>query len=460
MLITDALLAPLAGPAALGANAAAAALAAGELSALELTQDYLDRIEKFNGSINCYLHVDAAGALQQAAASDQRRAQGRALHPLDGLPFGIKDNIAVAGLPLTAGMDVRRGRIASEDAHCVSKLRRAGAVILGKLHLHEAALGADGDNPFYGRCHNPKRIGHSAGGSSGGSAAALSAHLCALSLGSDTMGSARIPAAYCGVVGMKPSAARVSQRGLVGVSRRLDTVGPMARSVGDLGALFQQISGVDPGDPMSRSVTLAHAERAVSGLRIGVLDGLCTHGVEAQVEACFVRALECLAVLLPSYTRVSFADVDFGRSRRAGLLLCEAQMCVVHADDLAEQPEKFSPALRGLLGYAKTRSAVDLAAASNLLDEAVLKARRVFADVDVLLTPTTPQPAFAFGTPVPVTQADLTSFANFAGIPALSLPMGQTSDGLPLGLQLLGPIGSDLQLMALAERIESVLRGA
>lgn len=447
-------------PTEFGAARAAAALAAGEFSAVELTHAYLRRIDDDNRRINAYLHVDPEGALHQARASDERRAQGRAHHPLDGIPFGIKDNIAVAGMPLTAGMEVRRGRIAAEDAYCVTKLRRAGAVILGKLHLHEAALGADSDNPWYGRCHNPHRIGHSPGGSSGGSAAALAAHLCALSLGSDSMGSVRIPAAYCGVVGLKPSAARVSQRGLLTASRRLDHVGPMARSVTDLSALFQQISGVDAFDPSSRTVPLAHAERARERLRVGVLAEVGSHGVDADVAACFERTVQRLQPLFPRWQRVSFADVDFGRARRAGLLLCEAEMSLVHADDLSRHPELFSPALRKMLGYAGTRSAIDLVAAANLLDESVLKARRVFNDVDVLLTPTTPQPAFAFGTPTPANQADLTSFANFAGVPALSLPMGDSADGLPLGLQLIGPIGSDLQLMALGEVIERELAGA
>jgi Asp-tRNA(Asn)/Glu-tRNA(Gln) amidotransferase A subunit family amidase len=446
-------------PAALGAVAAAAELANGQLSAVELTRGYLEQIERCNGQINAYLHVDEAGALAQAAASDERRARGSAHHPLDGIPFGIKDNIAVAGMPLTAGLEVRRQRIASEDAHCVAKLRRAGAVFLGKLHLHEGALGADSDNPFYGRCHNPLRPGYTPGGSSGGSAAALAAHLCALSLGTDSMGSVRIPAAYCGVVALKPSAGRVSQRGLVTVSHRLDHVGPMARSCTDLAAVLQQISGVDLHDPQSRLVPLAHAERAPERLRVGVLRDLHSHGVDADVIDCFERAIVRLEALLPRTESVVFDDVDFGRSRRAGLLLCEAEMNLVHAADLAAQPEQFSPELRQMLAFARSRSAVDLAAARNMLDRAVVKAREVFARVDVLLTPTTPQAAFAFGTAVPVNQADLTSFANFAGIPALSLPMGLSKDGMPLGVQLLGPMGSDLQLMALAERIE-VLLGA
>lgn len=444
-------------PAALSATQAAAALAAGEFSAVELTHAYLDQISRFNAEINAYLHVDADGALRQAAASDQRRATGSAYHPLDGIPFGIKDNIAVAGLPLTVGLEVRRHRIAAEDAYCVAKLRRAGAVILGKLHLHEGALGADSDNPFYGPCENPWRPGFTPGGSSGGSAAALAAHMCALSLGTDSMGSVRIPAAYCGVVGLKPSAGRVSQRGLVTASTRLDHVGPMARNCSDLAPVLQQISGIDLYDSESRLVPLAHAEQPPARLRVGVLAGLERHGVEPDVISRFERVVQMLSSLLPNTELVLFDDVDFGRSRRAGLLLCEAEMNLVHGEDLAANPDQFSPTLQKMLAYARSRSAVDLSAAQRLLDLAVVKARKVFARVDVLLTPTTPQGAFAFGEPVPVNQADLTSFANFARIPALSLPMGLSASGMPLGLQLLGPLGSDLQLMALGERIEALL---
>lgn len=441
----------------LSATQAAAALAAGSLSARELTLAYLERIEAHNGQLNAWLHVDADGALAQAAASDERRAHGRAYHPLDGIPFGIKDNIAVAGMPLTAGLAVRRGRMAVEDAHCVSKLRRAGAVLLGKLNLQEGALGADGRNAAFGDCHNPYRHGYSPGGSSSGSAAALAAGMCALTLGSDSMGSIRIPAAYCGVVGLKPSYGRVSQRGLVTASTRLDHAGPMARRVMDLAPVFQQVSGVDVHDAHSRTVTLAHAERSAGLLRIGVLDDLAAHGVGSEVASVFASAVARIAEVAPRQFDVNFADYDFGALRRCGLLLCEAEMNAVHGADLAAHPEQFSREFRQMLGYAHKRTAVDLAAAHTRLDGAVLKARRVFASVDVLLTPTTPQPAFAFSTATPVNQADLTSFANFAGVPALSLPMGMTASGLPLGLQLIGPIGSDLQLMALGEMIEALL---
>lgn len=442
-------------PADLDAAAAAAALAAGEFTAAELAAACLERAA--DDRHGAWLHVDADGALAQAQASDERRARGRAYHPLDGLPVAVKDNLAVAGLPLTAGMAPHRGRIAGEDAHAVARLRRAGAVILGKTQLCEAALGADAGNPHFGRCLHPTHRSHSAGGSSSGSAVALALRHCPLALGSDSMGSVRIPAAHCGVVGLKPSAARVSTRGLVTVSRRLDHVGPMARRVQDLAAIFQQVSGIDMHDPASRVVPLAHSERDPSVLRVGVLAGLPGLGVADGVSGAFEDCLQRLSTLLPRRVEVRFEGIDLGRWRRAGLLLAEAEMHVVHADALAQSPHGISPALRSMLAYAATRSAVDLAAALHRLDEAVVFGRQLFAGIDVLLLPTTPLPPHAIADPEPACQADLTSLANFAGLPALSLPMGRTPEGLPLGLQILGPVGSDLQLLALGTDIEGRL---
>ncbi|GMU44271.1 MAG: amidase [Xanthomonadales bacterium] len=434
-------------PADLDAAAAAEALAAGTLSARELTAACLARIA--DDHHRAWLHVDAEGALAQARASDERRAHGRAYHPLDGLPVAVKDNLAVAGMPLTAGMAAHRGRVAAEDAHAVHKLRRSGAVILGKTHLCEAALGADADNPHFGRCLHPGHPQHSAGGSSSGSAVALALRHCPLALGSDSMGSLRIPAAHCGVVALKPSAARVSQRGLVTVSRRLDHVGPMARRVQDLALVFQQISGLDAQDPHSHSVPLAHGEHDPEALRIGVLQGLDEFGVSDVVATAFEAAVQRLAPEWRQRVDIHFERVDLGRWRRAGLLLAEAEMSLTHAQILATRPDTVSPSLRAMLDYASSRSAVDLVGALRRLDEAVLLSRRVFAQVDVLLLPTTPLPPHRIDQPEPASQADLTAFANFAGVPALTLPMGQDPQGVPLGMQLLGPGGSDLQLLAL-----------
>lgn len=433
------------------------ALGGGQLSSLELTEQYLAQIELTQPELRCFLHLAGDAARAAAQASDRRRAAGEALHPLDGVPCAIKDNIDVAGMPTTAGMATRVGRLADADAACVARLRKAGAVILGKLHLHEAALGADGDNPHFGRCENPRRPGFSPGGSSGGSAAAVAAGLCAFSLGSDSMGSVRIPASYCGVVGFKPSHGRISQRGLLRVSRRLDHVGLLTRSAADLSMLFQAVSGLDPHDPQSRSVPLVHTEHSGLQLRLGRLVDLPALGVSAEVGAVYEQACAQLQALYPLQD-IDLGDFDFGRARRAGLLLCEAEMLVEHADDWQTRREDFSSALQAMLGYAEGRSAAELIAAERRLDQAIPRLRQVFSQVDVLLTPTTPQVAFPWDSPVPVNQADLTAIANFAGIPALSVPAGLDPPGLPVGLQLLGPIGSDLQLMALAARIEALLR--
>ncbi len=440
----------------LDARAAADGLARGDFSSEELIRATLARIESANPSINAYLHVARESAIAQARASDARRLSNAAYHPLDGLPVAVKDNIAVAGMPWTAGMAAYRDRVATEDAYCVARLRKSGAVILGKLHLHEAALGASSDNPHFGPCHNPHRIGYSPGGSSGGSAAALAARMAVLTLGTDTMGSVRIPAAYCGVVGFKPSTGRVSQRGLDTVSRRLDHVGPMARRVGDLGLIYQQISSLDAHDPQARAVPLGHLAQSGAELRVGVMVDLDRHGVEVGVADAFDRAVAELAACFPNRIDVRFDGIDFGRLRRAGLLLAESEMNLVHAQALTERPELFSRALREMLAFARSKSAVDFVAADRLLDTAILRAREIFQQVDVLLTPTAPQTAFPFSTPTPVNQADLTSFANFAGLPALSLPMGLV-DGLPVGLQVIGPIGSDLALIELGEVMEIAL---
>lgn len=433
-----------------------AALSAGQVSSAELTAGYLQRIERDNPRLLAYLSVDSEGAIAAASASDQRRTEGKALHPLDGIPYALKDNMDAAGLVTTAGMATRRNRVADTDAAVVSRLRRTGAVLLGKLHMHEAALGADGDNPHYGRCQNPHRSGFTPGGSSGGSAAAVAANLCSFALGTDSMGSVRIPASYCGVVGLKPSYGRVSQRGLVKVSRRLDHVGPLARSAADLPLLFQTISGIDNRDPYSRSVPLAHAEVHGRRLRVAHLADLVAHGVDDSVKALFDTAIAQVGDAIGATEAIRIEDYDFGRTRRAGLLLCEAEMLVEHAADWAERRELFSPRLTAMLAFAEGRSARDLIAADRALDSAVLLLRRILGEYDVLLTPTAPQPAFAFDTPVPSNQADLTSIANFAGTPAISVPMGNTADGLPVGLQAIGAIGSDLLLMALAERFEKL----
>ena len=241
----------------------AAALAAGELSSVELVGQVLAAIDASQPAVNSYIAVDADAALAAASASDQRRQAGA----LEGLPVAVKDNIDVAGVRTTAGMGTRRDAPpASADSPSVAALRGAGAILVGKLNMHEAAMGADNDNPFFGACHNPHRHGYTPGGSSGGSGAAVAAGLCAAALGTDTMGSVRIPASYCGVVGLKPSWGAVSTRGTVALCRRLDHIGPLARSARDLRVLLDTIAGFDPDCAQSRAIGFVPA--ATGSLRI------------------------------------------------------------------------------------------------------------------------------------------------------------------------------------------------
>ena len=423
-------------------------LASGRVGAQALARAHLDAIAA-RAELNAFLPItatDREAVIAQARACEVRRAAGQAIGRLDGVPVSIKDNFDVAGLPTRGGLPGTPAP-AADDAHVVQRLRGAGAVILGKTGLDEGVLGADGKNPHWGNVHNPWRPGFSAGGSSAGAAAAVAAGLCTVAIGSDSLGSIRIPASYCGVYALKPTHGEISTRGMLPAARRLDTVGLMARSVDDLGVLLGLLAGYDAGDPHSSPLQFALPDWEPGRLRVGVLD-LHTMQTSPDVIAVFENALSTLQHELPQRRIVDFADFSIPAARRAAFFLMEAEMLVTHA---ARFGVPVSPRLQQLLDYARGKSAADYTAADRLLDAAVVAARRLFADIDVLVTPTTPQTAFAHDAPVPANQADFTCFANLAGCPALSLPMGVTADGLPVGMQLLGPPGSDLRLLELGE---------
>lgn len=423
-------------------------LAQGRVSSEQLTRTYLDAIERRNPVLNACLALQSDQALSQARASDARRhADGQPIGRLDGVPLSIKDNIDIAGLPTSCGLPGAR-EPAQRDAAVVERLRGAGAVILGKTTLDEGVLGADGKNAHFGAAQNPWAHGFTPGGSSAGAAAAVAAGLCSVAIGSDSLGSSRIPASYCGVYSLKPTPGEISTRGLWPAARRLDSIGLLARGVDDLGVLLHVLAGYDADDPRSRKrrIDLALPDWEPGKLRVGVPD-LAAWRADAEVAVLFEKALRTLQYELPSRQAVDFADFPIDRARRAAFFLIEAEMQATYADRLAES----SPHLRQLLDYARGKSACDYAVADRMLDAAVLKARRMFAQIDVLVTPTTPQAAFAHADAVPANQADFTCFANLAGCPALSLPMGVTDNGMPVGLQLLGAPGSDLRLLELAE---------
>jgi Asp-tRNA(Asn)/Glu-tRNA(Gln) amidotransferase A subunit family amidase len=422
----------------------AQALAKGRTTSLQLTDAQLQAIDA--SRLNAYLHVDAAGAIQAARDSDTRRAAGRSLGPLDGIGFAVKDNIDVAGMPTTAGMATRRGRIAAHDAHAVRQLRAAGMVPLGKLNMHEAALGATNNNPHFGRCENPHRAGFTPGGSSGGSAAAVAAHLAALALGTDTMGSVRIPAAYCGVVGLKAGPGVVSTGGTVACCWALDHVGPIVRQRRDLPVVMAVLASTDPD---GADAPVAAAQPAILRPRWIVAEDLQALGVEPAVAEAYANAIAQLRARGDSVTAIAVAGHDFGRARRAGLLMSEADVLVQHAEDWRTQPQNFSPELARMLRWVEGQGAPALAAAQRVTAAARATAARWFGHGDVLLLPTAPQRAFAFGSPVPANQADFTALANMAALPAISLPLPVAPGSLPIGLQAITLPGHENTLMNL-----------
>ena len=429
----------------------ARALAAGEASSEQLIEATLAAIDRLNPRLNCFLHVDEDGAREAARASDRRRREGALRGPLDGLPVAVKDNIDVCGMPTTAGLR-QPLHDAGDDAPVVHRLRAAGGVLIGKLNMDEAALGTANANPHHGACYNPWGNGYVPGGSSGGSGSAVAAGLCALALGTDTMGSVRIPAACCGVVGLKPSVGRIPNRGVVACSRRLDTVGPLVRGPRDLDWILPLLEGLAPADASGRLYpAYVPATASLAGLSLAVATDLGQSvALSPEVEQLYRDAQAELQARGAALQGVSVMGLDFGACRRAGLVVVEGDLRIALAEPLAERPDDISPELHKMLAWIVGRSAPELAAADWALDRAAEALLACLGDRRALLLPTVPVPAFLHGSPVPSGHADLTAVVNMAGLPAISVPVGLSSEGLPLALQLIGPLGSEAELVALA----------
>ncbi len=417
-------------------------------------ESVLASIEHEQSRINAFIRVDHDGARQAANESKQRFVNGKPRR-LEGIPVAVKDNLDMAGMPTTAGMATRREHRAQADSAVVARLRAAGAVIVGKLNMNEAALGADGRNLHFGDCRNPLDPDCSPGGSSSGSAAAVAAGLVAAAIGTDTMGSVRIPAAYCGVWGFKPGTGRVSTRGSVAVSRRLDHVGPLARSAGDLAIIDEVISGPDPLCPVSMPVAQSAPEidqRPVVGLL-----PLDPESMAAEVAGAYRYACDKLRAAGYRLQPLTALRLDPGRIRRAGLLVCEAELLIEHERHWQERREDFSDELAGLMRWAEGKPATELVRSHRLLDQVRMEMSKHLQQCNLLLLPTTPQCAFRLDEPTPASQADYTCLANAAGLPAVSFPASAGAGGLPVGLQLIAGAGHDRWLLQQAGLIEETI---
>jgi aspartyl-tRNA(Asn)/glutamyl-tRNA(Gln) amidotransferase subunit A len=425
------------------------------ISSVQQTQEALSRVAQVDGDIRAFVATLPDSAREEAVASDARWAKRKLLGPLDGVPFAVKDNIAIAGLPTHAGTMVVKDP-AQADATVVARLRAAGAVLIGTLNMHEGALGATTDNPFWGRCMNPLKPGYTPGGSSGGSAAAVAAGVVPFTLGTDTLGSVRVPAAYCGLWGLKPTNGRVPVTGLTHLSWTFDTIGPLAHDPCTLGAILRVIEGSDEIDRMSGPMCAARPNPPnLQGLRFGVPDAEAL----AECETVVLQAFEALKSALTDegavLTPITVSGWAPGALRRAGLLISEVEGAEVLGDALGGPG--LSDSFRDMLDYGRRAGAGRLAQAYRQVQELSVSFDHAIEGLDGLLLPTTPQRAFAHEGPVPFNQADFTALANVAGAPALTIPLTAVDGDLPCATQIVGPKGSDHRLVAMGKLIQNLL---
>ncbi len=456
--------------AALSLSNLSRALAEKKLSSTDATRAYLDRIGKLDGKIHSYLLVDEKGALAAAKAADERRAAGRALGPLDGVPLGIKDIVLTHGVETTAGSKILKGFRPPYEATVSKRLREAGAVFLGKLNLDEFAMGSSTENSAYGVTKNPWDLERTPGGSSGGSAAAVAAGLCAGALGTDTGGSIRQPASHTGICGIKPTYGRVSRYGVIAYASSLDQVGPMAWTAEDCALILQTIGGYDPMDSTSLEVPLPDFRAACSSkmgdLRIGVPKQYFIGGLDADVEKAVRGAIKKLEELGGKVVEVDLPHTEYAVACYYLVATAEASSNLARYDGVRYGYRV--PAPKDLLDlYMGSRSEGfgaevkrrillgTFCLSAGYYDAYYGKAQKVrrlirddfvkaFEKVDVIATPVAPTPAFRLGEktgdPLQMYLSDIFTISiNLAGLPGMSLPCGFSEKGLPIGLQLIAP---------------------
>src|SRR3954454_13959577 len=477
----------------LTASEIAAAIAAAEVSAVEVTRAHLDRINDVDDRVHAFLHVDADGALTAAAQVDEQRANGAQLGPLAGVPLAVKDVFVTRGQPTTCGSRILEGWLPPYDATVVRRLRDAGVVILGKTNMDEFAMGSSTENSAYGPSHNPWDLTRIPGGSSGGSSAAVTAFEAALGIGTDTGGSVRQPAAVCGLVGVKPTYGGASRYGLVAFSSSLDQAGPFARTVLDAALLHATFAGHDELDATSIDepvppVVEAARNGDVKGLRIGVVRELSGEGYQPGVEQRFREAVDLLAGLGAEIVEVSCPHFDYALPAYYLIAPSEASSNLARfdamryglrvGDDGAHCAEEVMALTRAAGFGAEVKRRIILgpyALSSGYYDAYYGKAQQVrtliardfdaaFEQVDVLVSPTTPTTAFPIGEraddPMAMYLADLCTIpSNLAGNAAISVPCGLADeDSLPVGLQIMAPVLADDRLYRVAAAVENALR--
>ena len=448
-------------------TALAAAIATGKVSAVEATQACLEQTARLDRRLRAFITLDAEGALSRARALDADLAAGRRRGPLHGVPLAYKDLCHVRGLPTSCGTRTAEYFTSETECTAVGRLTAAGAVTLGKLNMSELALGPFGDNPHHGNVDNPWKTGHVSGGSSSGSGAAVAAGLALGALGSDTGGSIRLPAACCGIVGIKPTYGRVSRAGVMPLSWSLDHLGPMARTVRDAALMLQVIAGHDPHDatssPRPPGALVAALDGSPAGLRVGLPDNYYLDGVTSEVGAAVEAAARVLAGMGVRVQALRLPDP--ATATDVANILARSESAAIHARILRERPHELGAAVRCRLEVGLHVSAHDYLQAGRLRARLTREfVAEVFAEVDAVLAPTIPEPAPAQAA-VTTGPADeivrrmgrfsrLTRPFNVLGLPAVALPCGVAADGLPLSLQIVGRPFDEATILRLAHAYE------
>ena len=468
------------------------ALAKGETTSVELTQAHLDRIAAVDGQVKAFLHVDSAGALAQAKDVDARRKSGEKLSPIAGVPLALKDVLAQKGVPTTAGSKILQGWLPPYDSTVVSKLKAAGVVIMGKTNMDEFAMGSSTENSGYGPTFNPWDLTRTPGGSSGGSAAAVSAFEAPLAIGSDTGGSIRQPAALTAIVGVRPTYGAVSRFGLIAYSSSLDQAGPFGRTVLDTALLHEVMAGHDPKDATSISapvpaVVAAAKSGDVKGMKIGVIKQLQGEGYQKGVQTRFDESLQVLASLgaeivevdcpsfeyaLAAYYLIAPSECSSNLARfdamRYGLRTGDVNGASAEAVMSATRDAGFGREVkrRIILGtYALSSGYYDAyyGSAQKIRTLIIQDYAKAFTKADVLVSPTAPTTAYKIGEkvddPMAMYLGDVATIpVNLAGICGMSLPAGLADeDNLPVGFQIMAPAMQDQRLYQAGAALEAAL---
>ena len=440
---------------------AADLIARREIKAVDLVDFMLARVAEFNPGLNAFVAVLEAAARAQAVELDADITRGRIRGPLHGVTIGIKDLIHVAGAPTTGGSRSMGDYVADDDAACVARLRAAGAIILGKLHTHELAGGATSESELYGRARNPWNRDYIPGGSSGGSGIATAAELVHAALGTDTGGSVRMPAAFCGVVGFKGTFGRVSLRGVLSRSWTMDHVGSFARSVRDAALVYQAMAGYDPAYPGSCDRTapdvLAGLGNDVKDVRVGVVTGSFFESrLDPQIGAAFEAAVGVLKSLDMKTTDVSFSLA--AEAHAAGTIITIAEAAAAQDEVMRSRPEELGADIRRQLRMAEFISARQYIRALRVRPVVQQELQALFGRVDVLVTPTTS--ALPTRSDGETSAESLTLFArntrpfSMPGLPAISVPAGFSAEGLPIGLQIIGQPFDEAGILRVAHAYE------